>query len=203
MDIPNPFDRVSRSTFLYSALIVSFAWLLIGANLGGYESTRLQNEVLCLSCLGLDPAAEDFEGFWVEHPDTGKVPKHPDWLEDELDGKKAVFIFTWDYGCKACDVQWEDMKDAGLVSGDKSDPTLEKYTDDLVLLCLRSSDEEDKRGSEAKDIYDPNMDTGPGDPMSLFFTLEEDTDDPIYWWGTEGKMKAGDVETVIEAAIAK
>jgi len=203
MDIENPLDRFSKATLFKSVLIVSVAWLLIGVGLDGYNKTKLQNEVLCLSCLALEPVPGDFEGYWVEHPETGKVPKHPDWVKDELDRKKVLFVFRWDYGCKGCDRQWEEMQDDGLVKGEKSDAELLKYTESLILLSLRESNDEDERGKEAGDVYDPRTNTPPGNPISVFLTRADGDPDTIYWWAAEGKMDASDVDLVINAGIDK
>jgi hypothetical protein len=204
MDISNPLDLVSRSTLFKSALIISIAWLLIGLNLSGYEETRRQNDVLCLGCLALEPVADDFEDFWVEHPDDNKVPKHPQWVKDELADNKVVFIYLWSQGCVPCEEQWEDMKDEGLVKGTEDDGEMAKYTSDVVLYSLDAGSEE--RGKEAIQIYDPNQGSH-GTPTSIFLTMvdpEEGGDgSTIYWWAGEGKLTPGDVDDVLNRAMEK
>ena len=200
MDIQNPLDSISKSTLFKSALIISVIWLVIGVSLEGYEITKSQNEVLCLGCLALDPVVDEFEGFWVEHPEDDKIPKHPGWVKDELGKKKVVFIFLWDDGCTPCDEQWDDMKDAGLVKGSEDDGEMAKYTGNVTLFSLKASDND--RGSEARDIYDPNG-GGHGTPNSIFLTKEGNSETTIYWWAGEGKMKASDVDEVINAGLDK
>ncbi len=201
MELPTFFSSFSRGTLFKSALIVSVIWLVLGAGLDGYEKTKLQNDVLCLGCLALDPKAEDFEGFWVEHPEDGKVPQHPDWVEDDLENKKAVFIFLWSKGCVPCQEQWDEMKEKGLVEGEEKDGTLAKYTQDVSFYTLDAGSE--GKGKEAIDIYDPNGGSS-GTPQSIFITTSEDTNDTaVYWWAAEGKIKTSLAETVIEAAIDK
>ena len=200
MDIPNPLDSISKSTLFKSALIVSVIWLVIGLGLDAYEKTKRQNEILCLGCLALEPIAEDFEGFWVEHPEDDKVPDHPDWVKDELESKKVVFIFLWSQGCVPCEEQWEDMKDDGLVKGSEDDGTMAKYTDKVTLYSLDAGSE--ARGEEAIGVYDPNEGSH-GTPTTVFLTMEEGSETTIYWWAAEGKMKASDVDKVINEAMDK
>ena len=200
MDIENPLDRFSRATLFKSVFIVSIAWLIIGVGLDGYESTRNQNEVLCLGCLALNPVVDDFGDFWVKHPDSGKVPKHPGGVKDELNKKDVVFIFLWDDGCVPCEEQWEDMKDAGLVKGSEQDGEMANYTSEVTLYSLKASDGD--RGSDARDIYDPNG-GGHGTPTTVILTKEEGDPDTIYWWAGEGKMSASDVDEVLNKAMEK
>jgi len=200
MDIISSLQAISRATLFKSALIVSVVWLIIGVSLDGYDETRRQNDILCLGCLALEPVAEGFDGFWVEHPEDDKVPDHPDWVRDELEDKKVVFIFLWSQGCVPCEEQWDDMKDDGLVRGTEQDGEMAKYTNDVVLFSLDAGS--DPEGEEAIGIYDPNQGSH-GTPTSIFLTKEGSAQTTIYWWSAEGKMKSSDVEHVINEAIDK
>ncbi len=188
----------------FFALVV-LGLLLMGLGMGAYEATKRTNGSLCTSCLGLDPKPFDFDMFWTKYPsrheDSGKWPKHPGWIEDDLEEIKVVFLFFWSPHCDNCEEQWEDMKEDGIVKGSEDDGEIgDEYQNNVKLYSMDSNTDNGKRTLE---VYEPDG-RPPEDfqlPTTVIITKYSRTSETVYWYADNAKLKASLVEEILDAAI--
>jgi len=188
--------------------VFAMGLLLMGLGLGAYATTQRINDNLCLGCLALNPKPADFNGFWVEYPgrhkDSGDLPDHPQWVRNELDKKKVVFIYLWSDPCQSCEEQWDDMKDRDIVDGEEQENDAkmsDRFSGDVVLFSLDAND--DGRGTDSQAVYDPDGDKRQTPTTIILTTSKDSGDDNIYWYSDNTKLKAKLVEEILNAGIDK
>jgi len=177
----------------------TFILLLGTIAMGAYSYAKSQSEITCFSCLGLYPEAGEFEDWWTKYPDghvnAGEKVNHPFWIDDDLESHNAVMLFFSTPSCSGCDQQWEDMSDAGLVSGSKLDGELTKFNEFVKFYTLDANVE---KNYNTLKVYDPEG-RNYGVPVTVFLTNMKSGQ--IGWYSYKGPLPAGDVAAILEIAI--
>ena len=179
--------------------LIAFVMFVGSIGLGAYTYAREEGEVLCLSCLGLDPVVPGFDDWWVNYPSSfekaGSPVSHPSWVRDSLRNYDVVMIFFWQPACDGCDEQWEDMKDDDLVQGTESSGSMDKYSSEVKLYSL---DIQKTNGRDAFDAY-AQFRPKPGTPTTTFVIRLPDGS--IGWYSHLNKMSAGEVDGMLQIAM--
>ena len=177
--------------------------IIIGVLAGGlvgdaYMSVQNHSAVPCLGCLGLSPVSGEFEEWWIDYPEghvkEGQPVGHPSWILEALDEYEMIILFFWQDECPPCEKQWEDMKDAGLVSGSEANGKLIKYTEIAYLYSLDVADPKHNYRDIMYDIYDPEG-YRQGTPTTVFLVTLHDNN--IGWYSQKGYVDPDDVEAIM------
>lgn len=103
----------SLSSLQVFTIILAFGLLIVGIGANGYQETEDRANVLCLSCLGLDPKTTLEFRF-----DTANGEEHPDFVTKPLENKPVFLDYSSD-GCAACDAMRPKIKELEDEYGDK------------------------------------------------------------------------------------
>jgi len=182
---------------------------------GAYSISYEKNRIKCLGCLALRPDVPGFDGnWWINYPEgaidvygndrSGQPVDHPQEIIDALSTHKAVFLFFYQSGCTGCEEQWEDMKKAGIVSGDENNGQMDRYSLDAVLFTLSLDDgnPNQNRNMEWFETYEMYKKVGNKvegvTPTSVFLTHYKGG---IGWYSVAGQMSAEEVDGILSMAI--
>ncbi|MCD6383725.1 MAG: hypothetical protein J7L88_04620 [Thermoplasmata archaeon] len=197
----------SKRLLVWVTLILLGAAFLISAyNEGSLEKTKALVKVKCLGCLGLDPHRGGEVSFWVEYPKgysggeswrVGKTPEHPDWILEELGGKRVVVLFFWGEGCEPCARQWEGMRKLGFVTGEERDGSISPaYSENVSLYSMDAGVE---RYQRVYNVYLPPPGSA-GVPMTVVLTTSESGE--VLWYSRVGYWEPKEVKEVVEGILA-
>jgi len=180
-------------------LVGLVAFIMLAGSLGfnAYWHAKKESEIPCLSCLGLDPVSETFDGeWWTSYPSSydkaGQPVSHPDFVKSKFNRYSVVLVFLWKDPCSGCVQQWESMSDAGLVSGGEEDGKMAKYVSNVALLSL---DVNTETGRTAFDTYG-KIKGFEGTPTTAF--IIELPDGGYGWFGYVGPMDGADVDAILQ-----
>jgi len=175
--------------------ILMIVVLVGGLAAGGYEVSDGNNGVKCLSCLALVPS---LSGAWSDSP-----LDHPNEVMSDLDSGKIALLFFWQPSCGACDKQWEDMKDYGLVTGTEQQGRMAKYDSEVELHSVNARDD------PYTDWFREYASAFPEDDWATPMTSIVFKDgSSIYWFSEIGyeegkKMTPEDIESLLNEAMNK
>lgn len=111
--------------------------LMIGMVFGGYGETEERSNILCLSCLGLDPKTVlDFRF------DTANGEEHPDFVLTPLKNKPVFLDYSSD-GCAACDAMRPKIEELH-----------EEYEDKITFIPEINLDHTSDEKKASYDLYD-------------------------------------------------
>lgn len=178
-------------------ICIACSLLIIGSIFGGYMYSERINSAICYSCMGLERkiVPTEFTNF------STKEVVHPQWVRDKLKDK-VVFIFIWTTWCDSCKRQWEDMRSAGIVSGEESSGRMgANYTNNVELYSLDY--DADARAREVIQAYHSSPQSA-GLPFTVILTLVKENEGvKIGWYPIEGyTVEIPSLENIIESAIS-
>ncbi|MBN1389646.1 MAG: hypothetical protein JXA22_03280 [Candidatus Thermoplasmatota archaeon] len=193
-------------------LSVGIGIVAFGSRGGGYDNVEKLASVKCLGCLGLDPVVPGFNGFWTYYPEghtrEGEIVDHPEWMEEALarDDVELIILFYWTPGCVPCAQQWDEMRRAGLVSGEEEGGREGDRYQGVLVYSLDASefDEVDLM------LFDDDVKVVPNDLFWIYhfngdpyYNGVPDTvflfemDGQVHWFMHYGRMDASDVDGMI------
>ncbi len=130
-----------------------------------------------------EPEHYDAENWRIDNPNG----THPDWILKDIEEGDAVVLFFWSDSCLSCDVQWNDMKAEGLVSGNKTSATWEGPSD-VVFHSIHAGNYTHKNETgKTYFIY--------GLPTTIFIYKDGNE---IKWYENIGYMKTDDIDYIIQ-----
>ncbi|MDG6221402.1 MAG: hypothetical protein QCI38_08165 [Candidatus Thermoplasmatota archaeon] len=180
--------------------IVLLFTLITGGLAGGYQISSNKNNTLCLSCLALTYSGGDFTGeWWTTYPSTsplaGQTVNHPGDVTSDLSRYDVVMVYFWQPGCTACDEQWEDMKEGGIVVGTEPSGQMSSKWSDVTLYSVDATKEPYNTWFRTYVQYKQHS---PATPLTVF--VANDGGNTV-WYAQMGKMSARAVEGVLNDAL--
>ncbi len=167
---------MKKITFLIVALIILSAGIYFG-----YEKVKALNIARCLGCIAMEPKAEKFKNFWVEYPSSYEmngIPPHPSWLVNES-REKVVMLFFWGPACHPCELQWNAMKNAGIVKGSEENGS---FTENFSYAKLFSINQPYDEKGNIITLYTSDRSTGTPTTVILF-----EKNGTVYWYAFSGE----------------
>jgi len=153
---------------------------------------NVYNGNTCWSCLALQPKGGT-EDFLVNYPDGSEV-NHPQWIIDLVEDK-PLLIYVHQVPCTGCEIQWEDMAKAGIVTEDGKVGYRYKGKINLVILDATIGSETRNKALEVLQIYSLGP---PGTPTTVVLTKHEGK---IYWFSKSGVVESDELIRILDKAI--
>jgi len=173
-----------------AAIVASFIYSLhiYSIEAGG----NVYNGNTCWSCLALQPKSGT-EDFLVNYP-NGSIVHHPQWVLS-LVAEKPLLIYVHQVPCTGCEIQWENMVKAGIVTEDGSIGDKYKGKINLVILDATIGSETRNKALEVLRIYSLGP---PGTPTIVVLTKHQGK---IYWFSKSGVVESNELIKILDKAI--
>lgn len=166
---------------------VSLASLIMGVVLAAATLCLITSGESLTSSDAEYSVGSEKEDWWIEFPNSGSEVNHPEWVLDALK-EGPVLLFDHSTNCVGCIDQGNDIESV-----------MEDFTDEEIIYYDIIAGEDDKRGYELFNIYEPEGFI----PLTILLTLVQDSDRDVVvgWHGVVGATGEEWVRSYVEDAI--